>query len=285
MLTKMLFPEEGITKEQLITYYKKIAPLMLPFMKNHPLTVQRFPHGITNEGFFQKNTPDYFPSWIQRTPIKAQDGHIVQYLLCNNAKTLTYLARQDCIVMHSWLSKLPNLHNPDRIVFDLDPSGNITFQDLQLAAQIVKKLLDDIQLGSIAMITGSRGIHIIVPIKSIHSFEVVHEFTKKIAEYVTTAHSHLFTLELRKEKRKNHIFFDYLRNSYGALAVLPYSVRAVSSAAIATPLTWDELFSDTMHAQKYTVRTIFKRLLSKNLLPPSRQTLTRAMYLFKNLFE
>lgn len=284
MLDKILFSEINVTKAELIEYYKKISPFMLPYMKNHPIVMQRFPHGIQEQSFFQKNTPDYFPSWIKRVPVKAQDGHTTNYLICNNAKTLAYLANQDCIVMHSWLSKLPNLQNPDRIVFDLDPSGTITFQDLQQAAEILKDFLDNLKLKSVPMITGSRGIHVIVPIKPIHSFDTVHEFTKKIAEHITEEYPKLFTLQMRKEKRGNHNFFDYLRNSYGALAVLPYSVRAVPSAAIATPLTWHELFEDSMHAQKYIIKTIFKRALKKELLPSSKQTLTRAIQLFEKKF-
>jgi len=284
MPNKLLFPHAKITKEDLISYYKRIAPYMLPYMKNHPITMQRFPNGIEAESFFQKNAPDYFPSWIKRAPIKAQDSHIVNYVICNNAKTLAYLANQGCIVMHSWLSKVPNLHNPDRIVFDLDPSGTISFFDLQNGAEKLKSVLDTLKLKSIPMITGSRGIHIIIPIKPVHAFEITHDFSKKIAQYLVTENPDLFTLQMAKAKRTNHIFLDYLRNSYGALSVLPYSVRAVEVAAIATPVTWDELFSDTMHAQKYTIKTIFKRSLSKDLLISPRQTLKRAIEASTKLF-
>lgn len=254
----ILFPADKITKGDLIRYYADIAPIMLPHVQNRPISMQRFPSGIEEENFYQKDAPDYFPSWIRRQTIKKQDGH-VDYVVVNNAPTLAYLANQACIVIHTLLSKIDKIDKPDRIIFDLDPSYP-DFNLIRKAARIFHDFLEDIGLGSFVMTTGSRGVHIVVPIIRRYTFDETKSFAQDIGSLFVIQHPEMFTMEIRKEKRGKCIFIDTLRNAFGQTGVAPYSVRAKKHAPIATPLFWDEIDSTALKADLYTIKNIHKRL-------------------------
>jgi len=260
---KILFPKAGITKGDLIRYYKRIAPIMLPHIKNRPLTMHRFVHGITGEGFYQKDAPDYFPSWIAVAPIEKKEGGIVRYVLCNNEATLVYVANQLSIALHTWLSRLPKIDYPDRMIFDLDPSKGVTIPTIQWAAKKVKELLQDCGLTPFIMTTGSRGFHIVIPLKKIHTFDYTRTFAKDIARLLVHRYPHKLTLEMRKNKRGKRIFVDTLRNAFAQTSVAPYSVRAKPGAPIATPIEWHELINKKTKPQSYTIKNIFRRLSQK----------------------
>lgn len=255
----ILFPKAKITKGDLIDYYENIAPIMLPYMKDRPISMQRFPEGINSEGFYQKDAPDYFPVWIKRMPLEKQDGKIVNYVVVNNAATLVYLANQACITMHTWLSRTDKIDIPDRMIFDLDPAGK-KFSEVQEAALIIREMLALLDLPSFVMTTGSRGLHVLVPIKRKHSFDWVRSFALDIATLLARAYPDRFTIEVRKAKRHGRIFLDILRNAFGQTAVTPYAVRPKPSAPIATPITWKEAGDKTLTPTKYTIKNIFKRL-------------------------
>lgn len=268
-LAKILFPKDKITKGDVIEYYQRVAKYMIPHMKNRPITMQRFPHGIRDEGFYQKNISDYFPKWIDYIPIKKQEDGVVKYALCNDAATLVYLANQLCITPHVWLSRVNDVNRPDRLIFDLDPSSKRSvsspknFVGVKKAALLLKDLLDEIGLISYPMLTGSRGLHVVVPLKRKYDFDEVRAFAKEIAHFLVEANPRFLTIEVRKEKRRGRIFVDYLRNSFGQTAVAPYAVRPKQGAPVATPITWQELRSSGMHAQRFNVKNIFKRLSIK----------------------
>lgn len=255
----VLFPKSGITKDDLINYYQKIAPTMLPHVKNRLISLQRFPSGINKEGFYQKDASDYFPKWIKRFTIKKQGGGHVNYIACNNAATLVYLANQVCITNHIWLSRTDKLNYPDRMIIDLDPS-DCKFAQIRQAALILKNFLDNLGLQSFVMTTGSRGIHVLVPLKRKYTFDTVREFAKSIATVLVNKYPEKFTLQMRKKKRGKHIFIDFLRNAFGQTGVAPYSVRAKEKAPVATPLFWAEIKSSRLTPTKYTIKNIFKRL-------------------------
>lgn len=282
---KILFPKSKITKGDLIEYYKKIAPFILPYLKNRPLVMQRFPDGIEKEGFYHKNAPEYFPSWIKTINIPSADKKPVHYVLCNNKKTLLYLVNQATIVFHGWLSKVNKLHYPDKMIFDLDPAGKAHFKDVQNAAQIIKNFLEKLDLKSMPILTGSRGVHIVVPLKTVHTFEFVHNFAHQIATFLSNQFPKILTTEISKSKRKNRIFVDYLRNNLSATAVVPYSVRALQDAPIAIPISWPCLFSKNINAQKYTVQNIFKhvKLNDKKETTFSNQSLKKAWKKFQKI--
>ena len=256
---KILFPNSGITKGQLIAYYKAIAVYMLPYLKDRPLTLHRFPDGITKKGFFQKNAPDYFPTWIKTKTIKKQGGW-VNHVICNSEDSLAYLVGQGCITFHIALSKIDKLYYPDKMIFDLDPSSG-SFTTVIKGGNILRSMLENqLNLTSYPMLTGSSGLHIMVPLDRSEHFDEVHRFAKNIAQYLADKHPEDFTVNMRKEQRKGRLFLDYLRNSYAQTAICPFSVRAFEDAPVAIPVSWDELQNGINSAKAFNIHNVFYQL-------------------------
>lgn len=255
---KIIFPKVKITKRELIEYYQKIAPLMLPHMRDRPLAMQRFIGGIGNEGFYQKNAGDYFPDWITTQSIAKKEDGLVNYVVCNQAATLIYLANQLAVTFHVWLSRVDKLNYPDKMIFDLDPSVK-GFAAVRTAARQIKKVLED-ELGllTFVMTTGSRGVHVVVPLDRSASFTVVRTFARDVAQLMVVRHPKTLTIAMRKAGRGTRVFVDYLRNAFAATGVAPYSVRATQKASVATPILWSEL--GRVQADTFTIKNIFKRL-------------------------
>ncbi len=255
---KVLFPESGFTKGDLIEYYRRIADTMLPHLRNRTLSLQRFPDGLGSDGFFQKQAGDYFPDWIERVKIKKEGGENVQVVIAN-AATLVYLANQAMTTPHVWLSRRDRLHHPDRLVFDLDPPTD-DFAQVRDAAEAMLNLLDDLGLPTFIQTTGSRGVHIVVPLDRSEDFDSVREFARRVADQVAGESPDRFTTAIRKEKRSGRLFIDVNRNAYGQTAVAPYAIRARENAPIATPIRRDELDRTDLDARSYTIDNIFHRL-------------------------
>lgn len=261
-LDKVLFPDSGITKGQLIDYYVHVAPVALPHYRDRPLTMQRFPDGIAQEGFFQKQAPDYCPDWIERVELEKQDGKVC-YLLANDAATLAWLANQACITPHLFLSRRDRPRRPDRLIFDLDPSGDDP-TGVKPAAMILKSALDDLEVSSFVQLTGSRGVHVIVPLKPAEEFDTVRDFAHELAALLARRHPDQLTVEHRKARRGKRVFLDYLRNGYAQTAVAPYAVRALPKAPVATPLEWEELAHGELDPRACTLKNLFRRLGQKD---------------------
>jgi len=260
-LEKLLFPDDGISKADLMHYYREIAPLMLPHLKERPLSLQRFPDGISEEGFYEKKAPEYFPRWIKRVSVKVKGKNSVQQqVVCAHAVSLVYLAEQACITLHGWLSRAGALEKPDRMIFDLDPPSEGDFELVRSCAQEIRALLEIVNLISFVMTTGSKGLHVVVPLQPKHSFETVRGFAARIAALLSKEHPKRYTDSSRKEKRSGRLFVDYLRNAYAQTAVVPYAVRPKPGAPVATPIDWPELDDTSLHAQRYTMNNIFRRL-------------------------
>jgi len=257
---KILFPKSKITKKEFLDYYERIAAIMLPYVMNRPLSMQRFPQGIKGKGFYQKNTPDYFPQWVARFTVEKQEDGTVSYVLANNAATLVYLAQQDCIAMHPWLSLKDKSHIPDHMIFDLDPPKKNDFKRVVAAALALKEIVESLGLVPFVKTTGSKGLHIMIPIKREYDFDEVKSYASSIADVLVAKEPQYYTREVRKDKRRGRVFIDVLRNTYGHTAVAPYSVRAYEGAPIAAPLEWDELKNAKLTSQKYTIKNIFRRL-------------------------
>lgn len=259
---KMLFPNEGITKEDLARYYCRVGETMLPHVRERAMTMHRYPDGIEADGFIQKEAPDHFPDWIERQPLPKEDGE-VNYVVANDVATLVYLADQGCITPHVTLSRVDRPDHPDRMIFDMDPpEGSDDLEMLRGSVDQLKKILDDLGLNSFLMTTGSKGYHILVPLDGGDDFDSVRELARDVSELSATRHPDLLTVAQRKSKRGNRVFVDYLRNGYGQTTVAPYASRALPGAPIATPLDWGELRAST--PQRYTVDNIFKRLAQKD---------------------
>ncbi|MFW5794581.1 MAG: non-homologous end-joining DNA ligase [Bacillota bacterium] len=261
-LDKMIFPDSKYTKKDIIDYYKKVSKYILPHLKNRPVTLERYPDGITESGFYQKQKSDYFPEWINSYKVNNKDGSKTDYVLINNLDSLIYLANQAVITPHIWLSKKDNINKPDKIVFDLDPAEN-NYKNLIIIAKEIKKYIESLDLNVFVMNTGSNGLHIIVPINPEFTFAKIHDISKKIAKDIVGKNREIATIEQRKDKREGKVFIDYLRNSYGQTSVTPYAIRPKEKAPIATPLDWEELSDKSFNPQKYTINNIFRRISQK----------------------
>lgn len=256
---KVLFPDSNITKGDLIDYYTQISPTMLVHLHARPISMQRFPNGIQEDGFYQKEVPDYFPDFVHQARVPVLHDHTTQsQVVCENTQTLSYLAEQATITIHSWLSTTDHLKKPDKLIFDLDPSDT-HFELVKDTALTFKALCDELNLSSYPMVTGSKGIHVLIPIRPELPFDDVREIARELCEHVAAQHPTQLTTEVSKDKREGRLFLDYLRNSYAQTSVAPYSVRAKPGAPVATPLHWDEV-PKLQNAHPYTIHTIFKRL-------------------------
>jgi bifunctional non-homologous end joining protein LigD len=255
---KVLFPDDGMTKGDLAAYYERVAWAMLRHVKGRPISMQRFPDGIGRGGFFHKDVPKYFPDWIKRVTVRKQNGTITHALTCD-ADSLVYLAGQGCITPHVWLSRGDELDQPDRMVFDLDPS-NGSFAEVRSAARSLGGLLDELGLAPFAMTTGSRGLHVWVPLRRQAGFDEVRQFARDAARVMVSRAPDQLTLEARKQSRGGRILLDIMRNAYAQTAVPPYAVRAKAGAPVATPLRWRELSDSSLRPDKFTLRNIDRRL-------------------------
>ncbi|GAA5480841.1 non-homologous end-joining DNA ligase [Haloferula sargassicola] len=258
---KLLFPDDGITKRHLAEYYRDIAETMLPHLRDRAITMQRLPDGIDGKTFYHKDAPDYFPEWIRTSELK-KEGGTVNHVIADDAATLVYLANQACITPHTWLSRVDEPDQPDLLVFDLDPSGG-DFKGLRRAAMMTRELFDEAGLAPFVKTTGSRGLHVVSPLRRGPDFDEVRQLARDLAEILVGRDPELFTTEQRKNKRGNRIFLDTLRNAWGQTVTPPYAVRPKPGAPVATPLEWDEVDADDI-SQRHTLKSIFRRLSQKD---------------------
>ena len=258
---KVLFPDDGITKGDLIDYYRRIGETMLGHVRERCLTMHRWPDGLGGEDFYQKDISDYFPDWIDRRTVPKEGGEVTHVVISNPA-TLVYLANQACITMHVWLSRVSSLNRPDRVIFDLDPPGG-DFGAVRRAARLIREIMEQVELVPHVMTTGSRGLHVVAPLDESAEFDDVRQFAHDMAEVLVARDPDHLTVAQRKNKRAGRLFLDTLRNSYAQTSVAPYSVRAKPGAPVATPLDWDELGNAEMSPRRYHIGNIFRRLAQK----------------------
>ena len=255
---KVLFPEDGIDKRELAEYYQHIAEIMLPYLRDRPVTMERFPDGIDGPRLVQKEAAAYFPRWIRTASMAKQEG-TVRHVVCQDAATLVYLANQACITPHVWLSRIDKPHLPDQMIFDLDPSAD-DFRAVCRAALALRDVLQRAHLEAFVKTTGSRGLHVLVPLKRRADFDEVRAFARAIATELVQSDAKQLTLEVRKDKRAGRIFIDTARNAYAQTAAPPYAVRPRPGAPVAAPLDWRELEDSRLTSDRYTIHNIFDRL-------------------------
>jgi bifunctional non-homologous end joining protein LigD len=256
---KILFPETGITKGELIAYYRDISDYMLPFIEHRPLVLRRFPDGINEEGFYQKEASDYFPDWITTAEVPLKKGGSQHLAVADSAATLVYLADQAVITPHAWLSTVDTLHHPDRMVIDLDPSGD-DFPTVKSGARKLREIFDSRGYEPRVMTTGSSGVHVVAFLDGSRDFEAVRSEAAEIAEELVGEDPERFTTEQLKEKRGDRVFIDVARNAYGQTSASPYAARARPGAPVATPLEWSELDREDVSPRSYTIRNVLDRL-------------------------
>lgn len=254
--SKQLFPGDG-TKLDLVDYYIGVSDTMLPHIRNRLMTLERFPDGIAGQQVFTKSIPGYFPKWIARATAR-KSGGTVTHVVCNDKAMLAYLAAQACITMHVGLSRTADLDHPDQMVFDLDPATK-DVGVLRSVAHEVRGLLDEVRLTPVLKTSGSKGLHISVPLDGRSGFDEVRAFARDVARLVAGRRPDDVTVEQRKEKRKDRLFLDWLRNSFGATVVAPWTVRARPGGPVAVPIAWDELDARGFHPQLFSMKDALER--------------------------
>lgn len=264
---KVLFPGseptnaagEGLTKADLAEYYASVASVMLPHLTDRPISMQRFPDGIHQGGFYEKKVPAHFPDWLDTTEVETADGRQSQVTV-NNARTLVYLANQGCITPHTWLSRARALDRPDQLVFDLDPSID-DLAMLRQATTLTGELLDAIGLTSYLKSSGSRGYHVVVPLRPQATFDQTRAFALEVAEHLAKQEPDLLTVEQRKCNRGDRVYIDIMRNAYAQTIVPPYAVRARPGGPVSAPMEWYEL--SRVAPDEYTIVNLRRRLSTR----------------------
>jgi bifunctional non-homologous end joining protein LigD len=233
---------------------------MLPLLRDRPVSMTRFLDGITAPGIVQQDVPAYFPDWITRARIHTEDGPLEQ-VICDKPATLMYLAGQGCIELRCFLSRLGQIHEPDQLIFDLDPPDDRRFDDVRVCALRLGELLsDELGLPTFVKTTGGNGLHVHVPLTENEEFDAAREFARRVTDLLAVRNPDLVTTEQHKRKRGPRIYADIMRNAYAQHAIAPYSVRARPGAPVATPLSWDEVEDKGLSPDQFTLRTLPDRI-------------------------
>ena len=264
---RVIYPELGLTKGQLADYYATIAPLIMIDAADRPMTLVRYPSGRTGESFFQKHDKGTFGPHVKHIPIKEKDGHKEDYLYVDDIQGLLACVQMGTIEFHGWGSKIDRVEYPDRLVFDLDPDVGLDFGNVKEAAVLLCELLKGLGLESWPLLSGGKGLHVVVPLDASEDWPRVKSFAERFSRAISEAEPKMFTANIRKEQRKGRIFLDWLRNQRGATAVLPYSARGREGAPVSAPVTWEELdkYGSGHHFSIQDADELLKRSNSKAL--------------------
>jgi bifunctional non-homologous end joining protein LigD len=255
---KLLFPADGISKGELAAYYEAIAEVMLPHLAGRPVTLERFPAGIDQKGFMQKDVSRGFPAWLTRVEVPKKGGTL-QCPLIDDLRSLAWLANQNCITPHVWTSRHPTLHAPDLCLFDLDPSQDDPAA-LRAAALGVREVLAELGLPSWLKTSGSKGFHIVVPLDGQSGFDTVWRFAQGVGAVLVKRDPERLTQEFLKAERAGRILVDTGRNGYGATFAATYAVRARPGAPVSAPCSWEELEAGLAQPQSFALRSMRLRI-------------------------
>ena len=255
---KVLFPDDGITKGELASYYESMAPILVPHIRGRPVTMERYHRGIGEKGFFQKHVAKGVPEWIERVVVPKRGGS-VRHPMVSDARSLVWLANQNCITLHVWTSRAPNLYQPDLCVFDLDPSEDEPAV-LRATALELRDVLNELGLRSWVKTSGSKGFHIVVPLDGRAGFEDVSRFAYAVGAILVKRDPENLTQEIAKAARGGRILIDTGRNGYSATFAAPYAVRAKAGAPVSAPCTWDEIERGDVGPQTFTLRGMPSRI-------------------------
>jgi bifunctional non-homologous end joining protein LigD len=264
---RVIFPELGLTKKDLADYYATIAPLIMIHAAKRPMTLIRCPGGRTGECFFQKHDKGTFGPHVKQIPIEESDGSIEDYLYFDDIRGLLASVQMGTIEFHGWGSKVEKVEYPDRLVFDLDPDVGLDFKKVKASAVRLKALLEDLGLKSFPLLSGGKGVHVVVPLDQSKDWPTVKSFAERFSRAISEAEPETFTANIRKVQRKGRIFLDWLRNQRGATAVMPYSARAREGAPVSAPVAWEELkkYESGHHFSIQDADELLKRASSKML--------------------
>ena len=255
---KVLFPDAGITKGELAAYYQSLAPILVPHIRARPVTMERFPQGIDQEGFLQKNVVKGFPAWLERVEVPKKGG-TVHYALITDERSLMWVINQNTITPHVWTSRAPHLDRPDLCIIDLDPSTDDR-DTLRAAALAVRDLLAEIGLESWVKTSGSKGYHIAIPLDGATGYRQVWRFVQGAADALIRRHPDLFTQEFSKADRGDRVLVDIGRNGPGPTCAAVYAVRARAGAPVSAPCTWAEIDERRVDPRTFTLKTMAARM-------------------------
>ncbi len=243
-LDKVLFPRDGYTKGDLIGYYRGVAPLLLPYLQDRPLTLQRYPDGIDGPSFFEKHLPKGLPDWVERVSLTSPEGSRAKttYMVCNDEATLAYVANLASIVLHVWTSRVQTIEEPEYVFFDLDPGEQCTIKTLAAVALEVRDVLASIGLTTLVKTSGGMGLHVVVPLVAGYTYDAAKMFAEIVAHRLGHEDKTRISLERSLAKRdQSAVYFDFLQVGRGKTIVSAYSVRARDGAPVSTPLAWEEV--------------------------------------------
>jgi bifunctional non-homologous end joining protein LigD len=285
-LDKVYWPDDGYTKGDLIKYYYEVSKYILPYLKDRPLIMKRYPNGIKGPYFHQHDVNEA-PEYV-RTATLAVEGHEVDYIVGDSTATLLYMANLGAIERHPWHSRVRNLDHPDWLVFDLDPGEGIAFSTICELAMGVRSVLERLGLKSYAKTSGSRGIHVYVPVRPRYTYEQIADFAERVATIVANEHAEIATVERSLKKRKRgQIYVDHMQNARGKSVVAPYSVRPRAGATVSAPLEWREVKNAKITIQDFNIENMPKRLARRgDLFKPvlsAKQSLDEAIEKVKSL--
>ena len=271
---KVLFPDAGITKGELAAYYEAVAPIMVPHIRARPITMERYPAGIGKKGFFHKDVSKGFPSWLERVEVPKKGG-TVRHPLVTDTRSLLWIANQNCITPHVWVSRAPDLYHPDICVFDLDPATEDEPDVLRAAAVALRDLLKELGKTSWVKTSGSKGFHIVVPTDGKTEMGEVAGFAHHVGRMLVERHPRELTQEFSKSDRGGRILVDTGRNGYSATFAAPYAVRAKPGAPVSAPCEWDEVVTGAVGPKTFTLRNMPDRIakvgdLWSGMLKPTR---------------
>lgn len=254
-LDKVMYPAISVTKQEVITYYIRMAPRILPFLRNRPLTLHRFPGGVDGESFYEKDapqgTPDYVEIFTHPDRVAERDLH---YVMCNNLDTLIWVANLASLELHTTLSQATSYDSPDLLLFDIDPEPPLTFDDVIDVALLVREHLENAGTISFVKTSGKKGVHIVVPLSAGHRFEVVRAFAHAVGKTIARDSSHVVA-EFARSRDTGTIFIDYLQNARGKTMAAPYSLRATATATVSAPLSWETL-KRGIRPEDFNIRTM-----------------------------
>ena len=284
---KVLFPDDGITKGELASYYEAIAPAMLPHIRNRPVTMERFPAGIGRKGFFQKDVSKGFPEWLQRVEVPKKGG-VVHHPIVTDTRSLLWLANQNNITPHVWTSRAPDVYHPDICVFDLDPLKDEPGV-LRTATLALRDLLDELGLPSWVKTSGSKGFHVVVPLDCALGFGDVERFAHVVGAVLVQRDPKHLTQEFHKVDRRGRILVDTGRNGYSATFAAAYAVRAKRGAPVSAPCTWEEIERGAVGPASFTLKTMRARVDRVGDLwgdmPRRKRSLKRAVQKLRQLYS
>jgi bifunctional non-homologous end joining protein LigD len=257
-LNKILFPQTKTKKKRLIEYYIRIAPKILPFLKNRAIVLNRFPNGIQQKGFYEKNAPTGTPPWVKTKKITSKNQkRTTNYIICNDLDTLIWIANLSAIEIHIPLSKIDSIENPDFIFFDIDPEPPAPFTKATTVALLLKDKLEKIGFKTYIKTSGKKGLHILIPIQTNQTFKIIKKFVHEIGVELSKENN-VVVSELSDTKKPGKIFVDYLQNSQGRTIASPYTLRATPQALVSTPVNWSEVKKGIKPTQ-FNINTVIKR--------------------------